>query len=121
MAARQPQPHRTVTHCNVNPDRTVTRTVNPNPRLGHVKKLQEALDCNVFMCSYRGYGMSTGTPDEEGLREDAQAHSRHFNAILTRIIAVLTRMHANSRHFNADSRHLRLLAPCSRRLTPFQR
>ena len=44
-------------------------------RLGHVKALQGALDCNVFLCSYRGYGKSTGTPDEDGLKEDAQAES----------------------------------------------
>ena len=28
--------------------------------------------CNVFMLEYRGYGISTGTPDESGLNIDAQ-------------------------------------------------
>jgi fermentation-respiration switch protein FrsA (DUF1100 family) len=29
--------------------------------------------CNVLMVSYRGYGKSTGIPDEEGMKLDAQA------------------------------------------------
>jgi fermentation-respiration switch protein FrsA (DUF1100 family) len=40
-------------------------------RLEHVKALNEALQCNVFMVSYRGYGKSTGKPSEEGFMEDA--------------------------------------------------
>ncbi len=44
-------------------------------------KLQEDLGCNVFMLECRGYGASTGTPDEQGMMLDAQAsldylHSR---------------------------------------------
>jgi hypothetical protein len=35
-------------------------------------KLQEDLGCNVFMLEYRGYGFSTGTPDEHGLLVDGQ-------------------------------------------------
>ena len=35
-------------------------------------KLQEDLGCNVLMLEYRGYGLSTGTPDEHGLMLDAQ-------------------------------------------------
>ncbi|KAF8637074.1 hypothetical protein AX17_003074 [Amanita inopinata Kibby_2008] len=31
------------------------------------------LHCNVLMVSYRGYGLSEGTPSEKGLRRDAQA------------------------------------------------
>ncbi|KAM5434898.1 bem46 protein, variant [Microsporum canis] len=34
--------------------------------------LEQELDCNVFMIEYRGYGFSTGTPDEQGLKIDAQ-------------------------------------------------
>jgi len=34
--------------------------------------LEESLGCNVLMLEYRGYGLSTGTPDEEGLAIDAQ-------------------------------------------------
>ncbi|CAL5868409.1 uncharacterized protein PFLUO_LOCUS2634 [Penicillium psychrofluorescens] len=36
------------------------------------KALQETLHCNVILLEYRGYGMSTGTPDEVGLKIDAQ-------------------------------------------------
>ncbi len=36
------------------------------------KVLDEQLGCTVLMLEYRGYGLSTGTPDEEGLRVDAQ-------------------------------------------------
>lgn len=36
------------------------------------KIIQETLQCNVLMVEYRGYGQSTGTPDEAGLRIDAQ-------------------------------------------------
>ncbi|KAJ5247274.1 hypothetical protein N7468_002257, partial [Penicillium chermesinum] len=36
------------------------------------KIIQQTLQCNVLMVEYRGYGRSTGTPDEAGLRIDAQ-------------------------------------------------
>jgi hypothetical protein len=36
------------------------------------KALQETLRCNVILLEYRGYGLSTGTPDEVGLKIDAQ-------------------------------------------------
>jgi abhydrolase domain-containing protein 13 len=40
------------------------------------------MGCNVLMLEYRGYGLSTGSPDEEGLMIDAQTgfdylRSRH--------------------------------------------
>ena len=35
-------------------------------------KLQEDLGCYIFMLEYRGYGYSTGTPNEQGLMVDAQ-------------------------------------------------
>lgn len=35
-------------------------------------RLQEGLCCNVLMLEYRGYGSSTGTPDEQGLLIDGQ-------------------------------------------------
>ncbi|KAI9796150.1 MAG: hypothetical protein M1833_006488 [Piccolia ochrophora] len=35
-------------------------------------QLQEDLGCNVLMLEYRGYGLSTGTPDEKGLMIDGQ-------------------------------------------------
>lgn len=34
--------------------------------------LQHHYGCNVLMLEYRGYGASTGTPDEKGLNVDAQ-------------------------------------------------
>lgn len=34
--------------------------------------LTQSMDCNVFMLEYRGYGLSTGTPDEAGIVIDAQ-------------------------------------------------
>lgn len=36
------------------------------------KVLRQSLGCNVLMLEYRGYGLSTGTPDEAGLKIDAQ-------------------------------------------------
>ena len=41
-------------------------------RLPIAKVLQEDLGCNVLMLQYRGYGLSTGTPNEKGLMIDAQ-------------------------------------------------
>ncbi len=38
-----------------------------------VEKLQSKVRCNVLMVSYRGYGDSTGSPDEAGMKLDAQA------------------------------------------------
>lgn len=45
---------------------------NVGHRLPIGKVLTESLGCNVFMLEYRGYGLSTGTPDETGLNIDAQ-------------------------------------------------
>jgi abhydrolase domain-containing protein 13 len=45
---------------------------NVGHRLPIGKVLAESLGCNVFMLEYRGYGLSTGTPDEAGLAIDAQ-------------------------------------------------
>ncbi|KAL9113761.1 MAG: hypothetical protein Q9227_002206 [Pyrenula ochraceoflavens] len=45
---------------------------NIGHRLPVGKVLQESLHCNVLMLEYRGYGHSTGTPDENGLIVDAQ-------------------------------------------------
>ncbi|KAI9827604.1 MAG: hypothetical protein M1826_006266 [Phylliscum demangeonii] len=36
-------------------------------------KLQDEIGCNVLMVEYRGYGASTGRPDERGLLIDGQA------------------------------------------------
>lgn len=45
---------------------------NIGHRVPIAKAIQDTLRCNVFMLEYRGYGMSTGTPDETGLKVDAQ-------------------------------------------------
>lgn len=41
-------------------------------RLPIGKILEHDLGCNVLMLQYRGYGLSTGTPNEKGLMIDAQ-------------------------------------------------
>jgi len=41
-------------------------------RLPIAKILEEYMGCNVLMLQYRGYGLSTGTPNEKGLKIDAQ-------------------------------------------------
>ena len=41
-------------------------------RLPIAKILSEDIGCNVLMLQYRGYGLSTGTPNEKGLAIDAQ-------------------------------------------------
>lgn len=45
---------------------------NIGHRVPIAQALQNTLRCNVFLLEYRGYGMSTGTPDEAGLKVDAQ-------------------------------------------------
>lgn len=41
-----------------------------------VKHIYSNLNYNVFIYSYRGYGLSTGTPSETGLKKDADAVMR---------------------------------------------
>ncbi|KAI4260754.1 MAG: hypothetical protein LQ352_000146 [Teloschistes flavicans] len=45
---------------------------NIGHRVPIAKVLEEHIGCNVFMLEYRGYGLSTGTPDEDGINIDAQ-------------------------------------------------
>jgi abhydrolase domain-containing protein 13 len=45
---------------------------NIGHRLPIVRMLIHSVGCNVFMLEYRGYGMSTGEPDEAGINIDAQ-------------------------------------------------
>lgn len=45
---------------------------NIGHRIPIAQVLEEMLGCNVLMLEYRGYGLSTGTPDEAGLNIDAQ-------------------------------------------------
>lgn len=42
-------------------------------RLPFLKALTRALNCSAFALSYRGYGISKGSPSEKGLRIDAMA------------------------------------------------
>lgn len=46
---------------------------NIGHRVPIAKILAENASCNVFMAEYRGYGLSTGVPNEKGLTIDAQA------------------------------------------------
>jgi len=45
---------------------------NIGHRLPIARILEENVGCNVLMLQYRGYGLSSGTPNEEGLMVDAQ-------------------------------------------------
>lgn len=45
---------------------------NIGHRIPIAKIMQEVIGCNVLMLEYRGYGLSTGVPDEAGLKIDAQ-------------------------------------------------
>jgi abhydrolase domain-containing protein 13 len=45
---------------------------NIGHRLPIAKVVQEHMGCHVLMLEYRGYGLSTGTPNERGLLIDAQ-------------------------------------------------
>lgn len=45
---------------------------NIGHRLPIAKMIISMVGCNVFMLEYRGYGLSTGEPDESGLAIDAQ-------------------------------------------------
>jgi fermentation-respiration switch protein FrsA (DUF1100 family) len=45
---------------------------NIGHRLPIARTLTNLIGCNVFMLEYRGYGTSTGEPDEAGLNIDAQ-------------------------------------------------
>lgn len=46
---------------------------NIGHRVPIAKILEENAGCNVFMAEYRGYGLATGVPNEQGLMIDAQA------------------------------------------------
>ncbi|TPX43842.1 hypothetical protein SeMB42_g04563 [Synchytrium endobioticum] len=46
---------------------------NMGHRLPFAYHLHRILKCNILLLSYRGYGLSEGSPDEAGIRLDAQA------------------------------------------------
>ncbi|RDW64684.1 hypothetical protein BP6252_10335 [Coleophoma cylindrospora] len=45
---------------------------NIGHRIPIARMFANTMGCNVFMLEYRGYGLSTGSPDETGLMIDAQ-------------------------------------------------
>ena len=45
---------------------------NIGHRVPIARVLEQHLGCNVLMLEYRGYGLSTGAPDEKGIMIDAQ-------------------------------------------------
>lgn len=45
---------------------------NIGHRLPIARMIINSIGCNVFMLEYRGYGLSTGEPDEKGITLDAQ-------------------------------------------------
>lgn len=45
---------------------------NIGHRVPIARVLEENIGCNVLMLEYRGYGLSSGTPNEEGIMVDAQ-------------------------------------------------
>lgn len=45
---------------------------NIGHRVPIAKILEENSGCNIFMPEYRGYGLSSGAPNEQGLLIDAQ-------------------------------------------------
>lgn len=50
---------------------------NIGHRMELVKQLVGTFPCNVFLLSYRGYGLSKGIPSEGGIKMDAQAAFCH--------------------------------------------
>lgn len=51
---------------------------NIGHRLPIAKVLVNDLNCNVLMVQYRGYGLSTGNPNEKGLLIDSQTGLDYF-------------------------------------------
>jgi fermentation-respiration switch protein FrsA (DUF1100 family) len=45
---------------------------NIGHRIPIARMLVNNMNCSVFMLEYRGYGLSTGSPDESGIMIDAQ-------------------------------------------------
>lgn len=45
---------------------------NIGHRIPIARMMTHSMDCNVLMLEYRGYGLSTGSPEESGLMIDAQ-------------------------------------------------
>ncbi|CRK38041.1 hypothetical protein BN1708_007637 [Verticillium longisporum] len=69
---------------NRNSDITVLMFHGNAGNIGHrlpiARMLINFIGCNVFMLEYRGYGLSTGEPDESGLYTDAQTAIEYLRA-----------------------------------------
>lgn len=51
-------------------------------RFSYLTIYQSRIDCNIVLVGYRGYGRSTGVPDMEGLKLDAEAILKYtFNKL----------------------------------------
>ncbi|KAF2075928.1 hypothetical protein CYY_002776 [Polysphondylium violaceum] len=46
---------------------------NLSHRLENIRQLYDKVQCNILILSYRGYGKSQGTPNEQGLKLDVDA------------------------------------------------
>lgn len=53
---------------------------NASFRLRKVIGFYEACNCNILLLSYRGYGLSTGKPNERGVRIDAESAYNYLNS-----------------------------------------
>ncbi|XP_015436916.1 PREDICTED: alpha/beta hydrolase domain-containing protein 13 isoform X2 [Dufourea novaeangliae] len=53
---------------------------NIGHRLQNAVELYHAVQCNVLMLEYRGYGLSQGSPSEEGLYMDARAGIEYLSS-----------------------------------------
>lgn len=51
---------------------------NIGHRIPIARMFANSMNCNVFMLEYRGYGTSTGSPDQKGLMVDAQTALDHL-------------------------------------------
>ena len=51
---------------------------NIGHRIPIARMLIEQMGCSVFMLEYRGYGLSTGSPDETGIMIDAQTAYKYI-------------------------------------------
>jgi fermentation-respiration switch protein FrsA (DUF1100 family) len=51
---------------------------NIGHRVPIARMFVQRMGCNVFMLEYRGYGLSTGSPDESGLMIDAQTGYKYL-------------------------------------------
>lgn len=82
---------------------------NMSWRLPFLKLLAKQLNCSIFALSYRGYGLSGGSPTEKGLKMDAEAALRYLLNYRTDIdrknISVFGRSLGGAVAINLAARH----------------